>query len=337
MDDAPRRALDPADEEPAASPEEGAPLDLETESGADDRAGPAPELGEARADLVAEASLADPVSDILQRYLDSIGQYPLLTPPQEFAAASAARAGDAAARSLMIVSNLRLVVSIAKRYAMRGVPLLDLIEEGNLGLMHALGKFEPERGFRFSTYATWWIRQAVERAVIVQTRVVRLPVHVVRELHQILRARRHLETEAGDRTEVRIEDIAHLVGRPVEEVEDVLRLGEPAVSLDAPLDVDPESALVDLLEDPRSEAPELEAARREIEGLVEDWMRMLGERQRRVIERRFGLHGFEPCTLEQLAEEFELTRERVRQIQQEALLRLRRHLGARGLNLEAVI
>jgi RNA polymerase nonessential primary-like sigma factor len=334
MDVAPRSAPDPAEDEEDAPREETAPLDLEAEHPAE------AEPADAAADLASEAAdarRADPVSDILQRYLDSIGHYPLLTPRQEFDAASAARAGDAAARSLMIVSNLRLVVSIAKRYAYRGVPLLDLIEEGNLGLMHALGKFEPERGFRFSTYATWWIRQAVERAILVQTRVVRLPVHVVRELHQILRAQRHLETEAGGHGKVRVEDIAHLLGRPLEEVEDVLRLGEPAASLDAPLDVDPDSALVDLLEDPGAEAPEREAGRHEIERLVEGWLATLGERQRRVIERRFGLHGFDPCTLEQLAAEFELTRERVRQIQQEALLRLRRHLGARGLGPEAVI
>jgi RNA polymerase nonessential primary-like sigma factor len=334
MDEAPRRAPEPELEEGPSGTDEVAPLDLEAEQPEEARAAAAPIEAVAEA---AAAAGADPVTDILQRYLDSIGQYPLLTPAQEFAAATAARAGDAAARSLMIVSNLRLVVSIAKRYSMRGVPLLDLIEEGNLGLMHALGKFEPERGFRFSTYATWWIRQAVERAVIVQTRVVRLPVHVVRELHQILRARRHLETEAGGRAEVGIEDIAHLVNRPVEEVEDVLRLGEPAASLDAPLDADPDSTLVDLLEDPGAVSPDREAERHEIERLVEDWLGTLGERQRRVIERRFGLHGLEACTLEDLAAELELTRERVRQIQQESLLRLRRHLGARGLGSEAVI
>lgn len=334
MDEASRRAPEPEEEGTPSAADEAALLDLEAECPEEVDLAPAPV--EAVTDA-ASAVGADPVSDILQRYLDSIGHYPLLTPQQEFAAATAARAGDAAARSLMIVSNLRLVVSVAKRYSMRGVPLLDLIEEGNLGLMHALAKFEPERGFRFSTYATWWIRQAVERAVLVQTRVVRLPVRVVRELHQILRARRHLETEAGGRAEVGTEDIAHLVNRPVEEVEDVLRLGEPAASLDAPFDADPDSALVDLLEDPGAVPPDRQAERHEIERLVEDWLAALSERQRRVIERRFGLHGLDPCTLEQLAAELELTRERVRQIQQEALLRLRRHLGARGLGPGAVI
>jgi len=302
----------------------------------DERLEVASEAVEPGADALLEEA-AELSWDNLQLYLDAVGRHPLLRADEEFRVASAARAGDPAARSEMIERNLRLVVSIAKHYSRHGLPLLDLIEEGNLGLMHAIGKFEPERGFRFSTYATWWIRQSIERAVLVQSRLIRLPVHVVRELHHILRARRHLAADLPGGHEPRIEDIAHLLGRPAEEVADVLRLGEAHASLDAPLDADPSSTLADLIEDPASERPEREAGRRELEARVHEWLEQLPPKQRRVIERRFGLAGDDPCTLEALAEELELTRERVRQIQQEALLRLRRQLLAGGVGPDAVL
>jgi RNA polymerase nonessential primary-like sigma factor len=281
----------------------------------------------------------DSAGDSVQQYLNAIGAHPLLTPEQELHFATRARAGDFGARQTMIEHNLRLVVSIAKHYVNRGVSLLDLIEEGNLGLIHALEKFEPERGFRFSTYATWWIRQSIERAIINQARTIRLPVHIVRELNQVLRAKRHLEAESagqGERREARIDDIAHLIGRGVDDVADVLRLSELPTSLDSPLEGDPGSSLIDLLADAGAASPEATALAREIEQLVHEWLDRLPDKQRTVVERRYGLNAREAATLEDVASELGLTRERVRQIQQEALQRLRRSLLARGVERDAL-
>lgn len=279
--------------------------------------------------------------DTTQHYLQEIGTKPLLTPAEELHYSTAAKQGDFSARQIMIEHNLRLVVSIAKHYMNRGVNLLDLIEEGNLGLIHAIEKFEPERGFRFSTYATWWIRQSIERAIINQSRTVRLPVHVVRELNQVLRAKRHLEQHppAGmeNHRDARIEDIAHLLGRSADDVAEMLRLNEHTTSLDAPLDFDPSLSLVDLLAEDTDKTPESSTMQHEIEALLDGWLERLTPKQREVVERRFGLNNQEFSTLEELAEQMGLTRERVRQIQQEALVKLKRALSSMGVARDSLL
>jgi RNA polymerase nonessential primary-like sigma factor len=276
-------------------------------------------------------------TDTTQHYLNRIGAKPLLSAEQEVHYATLAKAGEFSARQKMIEHNLRLVVSIAKHYINRGVVLLDLIEEGNIGLMRAIDKFEPERGFRFSTYATWWIRQSIERAIMNQARTVRLPVHMVRELNQVLRAKYHLEAQHHDGKEASAEDIASLVGRPVEEVQDILALSEHATSLDAPLDNDPQSSLMDMLPDEGDVSPDAHAEHHEMTVLVRDWLKKLPDKQRIVVMRRFGLDNDDPATLETLAEEMGVTRERVRQIQQEALVKLKRAMAARGVVRDSLL
>jgi len=276
-------------------------------------------------------------TDTTQHYLNQIGARPLLSVEEEIHFATLAKQGNFEARQKMIEHNLRLVVSIAKHYINRGVVLLDLIEEGNLGLMRAIDKFEPERGFRFSTYATWWIRQSIERAIMNQARTVRLPVHMVRELNQILRAKYHLEAQHHDGKDATAEDIAHLVDRPVEDVQDILALSEHATSLDAPLDNDPQASLMDMLPGDSDDGPDSRAEHHEMMVLVRDWLKKLPDKQRIVIVRRFGLDNDDPATLEELAAEMSVTRERVRQIQQEALVKLKRALTARGVGKDALL
>ncbi len=283
---------------------------------------------------VLQAELA---ADTVQHYLNRIRIKPLLTPAEELHYSTQAKAGEFAARQVMIERNLRLVVSIAKGYLNRGVPLLDLIEEGNLGLMHAIEKFDPERGFRFSTYATWWIRQSIERAIMNQARTVRLPVHVIRELNQVLRAKRHLEKSGVDGRDASLEDIAHLLGKTTEEVQDVLSLNEHTTSLDTPFDLDPGTSLLDFLSDEHGASPDQEVAHRELSQLMKSWLARLSDKHRYVVERRFGLNHIEPATLEELAAEMGLTLERVRQIQQEALVKLKRHFASQGVRKDAVL
>lgn len=276
---------------------------------------------------VVEAAEEEFLDDITQLYLNEIGASPLLTAAEEVDLARRALKGDFAARQRMIESNLRLVVSIAKHYVNRGVPLDDLIEEGNLGLIHALEKFDPERGFRFSTYATWWIRQNIERSVMNQARTIRLPVHVVKELNLILRTLRQLETGAGRPGAGSAEEVAQLIGKPVAEVRAILLASERTASLDAPLDIDPDLTVADAIAAETEGEPDSQAVSKEIEIHVAEWVGQLSERQRQVIERRYGLNGFDACTLEELASDLGLTRERVRQIQLDALKNLRKRLS----------
>ncbi len=280
--------------------------------------------------------------DTLTVYLRSVRRTELFSAAEELEFATKARAGDFEARQSMIEHNLRLVVSIAKSYLGRGVPLADLIEEGNLGLMHAIDKFEPERGFRFSTYATWWIRQSVERALIYQGRTVRLPVNVVRELQKVLRARRVLENDVAFLARrpdgIRVEDIAALLGRDTSGVADLLALAEVPRSLDAAMDRAGEhQTLGDSLVDDLTLDPLGVTQAHEVELLLEGWMGALSEREKEVLEGRFGLHDRDTETLEVLSTRLGLTRERVRQVQNEALSKLKRYLVRRGITQQAVL
>lgn len=297
-----------------------------------------------RAEALSESAI-DPSqdnADALTAYLRRVRRTELFTVEQEFETASRARAGDFSARQSMIEHNLRLVVSIAKLYMGRGVPMSDLIEEGNLGLMHAIEKFEPERGFRFSTYASWWIRQYVERALMLQGRVIRLPVNVVRELQQVLRARRELENDPAFQASrpdgVRVEDVAAFLGREVQEVAELLALAETPRSLDAAHEQgEGEPALVDSVVDELALDPGHITQAHEVAQLLEAWLQGLSQREQAVLEGRFGLHDREPETLEVLSQRLGLTRERVRQIQNEALLKLKRYLARRGITRDVLL
>lgn len=291
---------------------------------------------------LAPADDASFLDDITQRYLHDIGGSQLLTAEEEKSLARLTRAGDFAARQRMIESNLRLVVSIARRYQNRGLPLDDLIEEGNLGLIHAIEKFDPERGFRLSTYATWWIRQSVERALMNQSRTVRLPIYVIRELNMVLRALRQLEQQSGWTGEAphpghEAEAVARLLDRPSDEVRHLLSLNERPSSLDAPLGIDPELSVGDAIADEHSEDPEAHLAQQEVEAHVAQWVSRLNERQRYVVECRYGLNGREPLTLEAVADDLGLTRERVRQIQLDALMALRKMIRRSGADHDALL
>ena len=272
--------------------------------------------------------------DATRLYLSEIGFSPLLTAEEEVYFARKALKGDEQARKRMIESNLRLVVKIARRYMNRGLALLDLIEEGNLGLIRAVEKFDPEKGFRFSTYATWWIRQTIERALMNQTRTVRLPIHIVKEINIYLRAARKL-AQTLDR-EPSPQDVAEMLDIPIEDVKRMLGLNERIASFDMPTGHDSDKSLLDTIPDEQNVDPSRLLQNDDVQRHIDTWLSQLTEKQCAVVERRFGLHGREVATLEDIGNELGVTRERVRQIQLEAIKRLRQILEREGFSLDTL-
>ncbi len=260
-------------------------------------------------------------TDVTRIYLSEIGRARLLTADEEKSLAQAARSGCTASRQRMIESNLRLVVKIARAYIKRGLPLLDLIEEGNLGLIRAVEKFDPDRGCRFSTYATWWIRQSVERAIMNQCRTVRLPIHVIRKLTVYLRTSRDLEQKTNRRPTA--EEVAAFLEIPAGNVMKLFELNEPTSSADEQANSGSARPILDLLADVQSRNPETEYADVAAERLLDHWLDQLSRQQRDVVEHRFGLHGHGDKTLEEVGRLLGVTRERVRQVQLCALSRMR--------------
>ncbi len=324
----------PPDEPTAAVADDAGELPGETDGDPD--AAIAPEQP-----VAAEANPAFDVGDTsslqmdaTRLYLSEIGNANLLTAEEEVHFSRLAQKGDVKARQRMIESNLRLVVKIARRYMNRGLALLDLIEEGNLGLIRAVEKFDPERGFRFSTYATWWIRQTIERAIMNQTRTIRLPIHVVKEINVYLRAARNLAQTLDH--EPTAEEIAELLDRPIAEVKRMLGLNERIASVDTPFGKDADKPLLDSIPDRQMEDPSERIQHEGLNAHLDTWLGKLNAKQREVVERRFGLHGYENSTLEQVAVELGVTRERVRQIQMDALRRLRVILEKDGYSVDAI-
>jgi RNA polymerase nonessential primary-like sigma factor len=277
----------------------------------------------------------DKTMDATQIYLSEIGFSPLLTAEEEVKYSTLALKGDEPSRKKMIESNLRLVVKISRRYLNRGLPLLDLIEEGNLGLMKSVEKFDPTRGFRFSTYATWWIRQTIERAIMNQTRTIRLPIHIVKELNVYLRAARQL-TQKLDH-EPSAEEIAEMLDKPLEDVEKLLGLNDKVTSVDTPIGYEENKSLLDTIADENCTDPADLLTDENLKMHLESLLGQLTDNQQEVIARRFGLRGFDKATLEEVGREIDLTRERVRQIQVEALRILRVHLEEVGLTQEDLL
>jgi RNA polymerase nonessential primary-like sigma factor len=310
-----------AEDEAAEPALEADEADDSTEEESDPKTGTAPAATEAQLDAT-------------RLYLSEIGYSPLLTAEEEVYYGRLALRGDESARRRMIESNLRLVVKIARKYLNRGLPLLDLIEEGNLGLIHAVEKFDPERGFRFSTYATWWIRQTIERAIMNQTRTIRLPIHVIKELNLYLRAARKL-AHALDR-DATAEEIAAEMQTSPEEVKRLLGLNERVTSVDTPISRDGERLLLDAIPDENNTDPSRLLQDADMQTIIEKWLSRLNDKQRQVVEQRFGLNGQEKGTLEDVGNAIGVTRERVRQIQMDALKRLRQILEAEGLSEDSL-
>jgi len=276
--------------------------------------------------------LKQPALDPTRIYLSEIGYSPLLSAEEEVYYARLAQRGDRKARQRMIESNLRLVVKIARHYINRGLQLLDLIEEGNLGLIHAVEKFDPERGFRFSTYATWWIRQTIERALMNQTRTVRLPIHIVKQINSYVRAARSLDQKLDH--EPSLEEVARVMQKSATEVEKMMSLYEREVSIDSAGVQD--RTLLDTLQDESWSDPSKILQDEEVSVFIDEWLLELNDKQREVVEFRFGLHGHDAATLEEVGDRIGVTRERVRQIQVEALQRLRRIMERCGTSADTL-
>ncbi|OGT31416.1 MAG: RNA polymerase sigma factor RpoS [Gammaproteobacteria bacterium RIFCSPHIGHO2_12_FULL_35_23] len=292
---------------------------------------------EIESDIEYESSYSkDFNTDPTVMYLNDIGYKPVLTAEQEFHYASLAKQGDKQARNHLIEGNLRLVVKIARRYINRGLSFLDLIEEGNLGLIHAVEKFNPDLGFRFSTYATWWIRQTVERAIMNQVRTVRVPVYMIKELSTYLKAARKLEQDSGHRAST--EEIAEFIDRPLSEVKKILNANDITLSFDTPLDEDSSQTLLDVVPDQPSSNPEFVLGNENLKDFLNRWLNELEDKYRDILMRRFGLGDYdEKQTLEEIGEVIGLTRERVRQMQVEALAHLREIFEANGIFLDSLI
>lgn len=261
------------------------------------------------------------IDDAVKQYLKEIGTYPLLTADQELILAERVARGDPRARQKLVEANLRLVVSIAKRYSNQGLPLLDMIQEGNIGLMRAAQKFDYKRGFRFSTYATWWIRQAISRAIAEHSRTIHIPVHVVELIYKMKRIARRMYQEQG--LEALPDQLASEVGLPKERVVELLNMAEQPISLDAPVADDEQYHLADMLEDASMMGPADQVSQQLLRDYIEKAMTVLTPRERRIIEMRYGLQDDHYHTLDEVSAEFKLTRERIRQIEVKALRKLR--------------
>lgn len=275
--------------------------------------------------------LDDIADDSVRLYLREIGKIPLLSAEEELALAKRVVKGDKRAKDQMAEANMRLVVSIAKRYVGRGLDLLDLIQEGNTGLLRAVEKFDPDRGFKFSTYATWWIRQAITRAIADQARTIRIPVHMVETINKLLRTQRRLTQELN--REPTNEEIAAAMEIDVDKVEHIMKIKQDISSLDANIrDDEEESVLADFIEDEDTISPEESATTQLLKEQVKDMLSVLTEREQKIIKLRFGLEDGKQHTLEEVGQEFAVTRERIRQIEAKALAKLRKHKDARKLH-----
>lgn len=275
-----------------------------------------------------------PTKDTVHQYLTEIGQIKLLTAEQEKELAKKMQQGNQAAKNQLIEANLRLVVCIARRYINRGLPLSDLIEEGNLGLIHAVEKFDPEMGNRFSTYATWWIRQSIERALMSQTRVVRLPVHLVKKQKQVTRMQQKLMQ--GGNHDPSYDDVAHELALSSQYLYQLMAHDKQELSTDAAINDEQDLFLLETLADEDNKDPVDLIQQEDVTALLEQWLGMLNEREREIIEKRYGLNGHDIMTLESVGESTQLTRERVRQIQLQTIKHLRQHYQKMDLPPEAL-